>query len=129
MVSAEEPRKAGDTRRVLLWQALLTVILVGVAGASGRGSPASVVLGAALLGGSFLLQRWAASAALRARPRPALAVGLFLLKLGLLLALVLAGLGSSRVAPISLAAGATTLWLAILAETCYCARLSHGRDA
>lgn len=107
------------TVRILLRQALLVIAAAVAAVGSGRGSPAGIALGAALLAGSFVLQSWAASAALGPRRRPALALALFTLKLGLLLVLVFFGFRSGLVAPLSFAVGATTLLLAIVVETCY----------
>ncbi|HEY8516965.1 MAG TPA: hypothetical protein VIS07_15760 [Candidatus Binatia bacterium] len=105
--------------RIALWQAGATVLLVVASLASGRGSPVSIVFGAALLYASLRLQQLAVGFALRARPRPELAVGLFLLKLSLLIALVMVGLRTTMVAPMSFAAGASTLLLAIVLDACY----------
>ncbi|MEW6269082.1 MAG: hypothetical protein AB1689_07250 [Thermodesulfobacteriota bacterium] len=105
--------------RIALWQASATAALAAASLVSRRGSPASILLGACVLYGSLLLQHLAVGFALRARPRPELAVGLFLLKLSLLLALVAIGLGTSVVAPMSFAVGASTLLLAIVLDACY----------
>ena len=51
--------------------------------------------------------------------RSGLAVGLFVLKLSLLLAVATIGLRTTLLAPMSFAVGATTLLLAIVLDTCY----------
>jgi hypothetical protein len=77
-----------------------------------------MVFGAGLLAASLGLQAWATRVALGGR-RPALAVGLFTLKLALLVGVAWLGLSSRRIPPMSFAAGATTLLLAIVVEACY----------
>jgi hypothetical protein len=104
--------------RIVVVQAAGTAALVGGSLATGRGSPGSILAGAALLLASLLLTHFALGVALRRR-RPGVAVGLFLAKLGLLLAVAAVGLGTSAIAPMSLAAGASTLLLAIVADACY----------
>lgn len=105
--------------RIAAFQAVATAILSIGSSATGRGSPGSIVAGAGLLFSSLLLQHLAASLALRGGRRPAVAMGLFLLKLGLLLGIAAVGLGTSLIAPMSFASGASTLLLAIVVDACY----------
>jgi len=119
---ADRPASRLRAARIAVWQAGATTALVVGSLLTERGSPASVALGAGVLFASLLLQHLAVGFALRARPRPGLAVGLFVLKLSLLLAIVAVGLRTSLVAPMSFAAGASTLLLAIVVDACYPAR-------
>jgi hypothetical protein len=113
-------RERFSVLRLAAWQSALILVLVSLSIASGRGSAWSVAGGGALLYGSLLLQRLALSMALRpGKGRTPLAIGLFLLKLLLLLGVALWGLRTAAVAPMSFAAGASTLLLAILIETWY----------
>jgi len=105
--------------RIVRVQAAATTLLVATSLATGRGSPASIVAGAALLLASLLLTHLALGLAVRGGRRPGAAIGLFLAKLGLLLAVAAIGLRTSAIAPMSLAAGATTLLLAIVVDACY----------
>ena len=105
--------------RIGLWQAAVTLVLVASSIVTGRGSPAGVVGGAVLLYSSLLLQHLAIGIALRPGRRQGLAVGLFLLKLSILLLVALVGLRTTLLAPMSLAAGVSTLLLAIVIDTCY----------
>ena len=57
--------------------------------------------------------------ALRPGRNRGLAVGVFMLKLSLLLVLALIGLRTNLLAPMSFAAGASTLLLAIVIDACY----------
>jgi len=118
-------RTEDDTRpprlqagRIALWQAGFTALLVGASVVTGRGSPLGIVGGAALLYLSLLLQSLAVGLALGGA-RTGFAVVLFVLKLGLLLAVAAIGLQTTLLAPMSFAVGATTLLLAIVADTCY----------
>jgi hypothetical protein len=120
MTGAPEAPPAGlPAARIGLWQAGATGSLVVVALASGRGSPAGIVGGAVLMYASLLLQNLAFGMAVRGGARSGIAVGLFLLKLGLLLVVAVVGLRTTWLAPMSFAAGASTLLLAIVLETCY----------
>lgn len=102
-----------------LWQAAFAGALVVATLVSGRGSPLGVVVGAVLLYLSLLLQSLAVGLVLGGGTRSGLAVALFVLKLGLLIAVAAIGLRTTLLAPMSFAAGATTLLLAIVADTCY----------
>jgi len=102
-----------------LWQAGATALLVGASFATGRGSPWGILGGAAILYTSLLLQHLALGMVLRGGARSGLAVGLFLLKLLLLLGVAAIGLRTTLLAPMSFAAGASTLLLAIVLDTCY----------
>lgn len=102
-----------------VWQAVATAILVAASLATGRGSPWGIVAGAALLYTSLLLQHLAVGLVLRGGARSGLAVGLFLLKLALLIGVAAIGLRTTLLAPMSFAAGASTLLLAIVLDTCY----------
>ena len=115
-------------RRVLAWQAGFLVTFVGLSMGTGRGDPKSIAAGGLVLSASFLLQGWAVTAALGRTRRPGVAAAGFSLKLLLVLGLVSIGLGSRRIAPMSFAAGATSLLLAILADTCYGSRRFRHRD-
>lgn len=95
--------------------------------ATGLGSPAGLVAGAGLFAASFVLQALATRFALSADRRPALAVGLFTAKLALLVGLAAWCLAGPGLEPMSFAAGATTLLLAIVLDACYPERSSRGR--
>jgi hypothetical protein len=124
---ATEPRSRFRKERVFLWQAALALALAVLAAVLHRGSPLSIACGALFLAASFLLQDLAFSAAFRRQRHPAIAVGLLLLKFAIVLGLGALGLRSGRIEPLSFALGATTLLLAILAETWYAERRSRPR--
>ncbi len=105
--------------RIVFLQAVATAGLIVASLASGRGSPGSVLAGAALVLASLLLTYLAFGMAFRRRRRPIVAFGLFVAKLGLVLLIVALGLGTTALAPMSLAAGASTLLLAIVVDACY----------
>jgi hypothetical protein len=105
--------------RIGVIQAIATVALVGLVVASGRGAVSGVVGGALIMYASLLLQHRAVEMVLRGGTRSGLAIGLFLLKLTLLLAVAAIGLKTTLLAPMSFAAGATTLLLAIVIDACY----------
>jgi hypothetical protein len=105
--------------RIGLLQASVTVGLVGVAVASGRGAVSGIVGGAVLMYASLLLQHLAVGMVLRGGTRSGVAIGLFLVKLTLLLAVAAIGLKTTWLAPMSFAAGASTLLLAIVIDACY----------
>jgi hypothetical protein len=117
--NAEAPATRLRAGRIGLWQLAATVVAVAGSLATGRGSPLGIVGGAALLYVGLLLQNLAVSLVLRGGARSGLAVGLFVLKLSLLLAVASIGLQTTLLAPMSFAVGATTLLLAIVADTCY----------
>jgi hypothetical protein len=117
--AAEAPVPRLRAARIGLWQAAVTLVLVGLAVASGRGSPLGIVGGAGLLYTSLLLQHLAIGFALRPGRRAGLAMGLFLLKLAILLGVAVIGLKTTLLAPMSFAAGASTLLLAIVIDACY----------
>lgn len=116
---AESPAPRLRAVRIGLIQLAVTAALVGLSLATGRGAPSGIIGGAVLLYASLLLQSLAVGLVLRPGGRPAIGLGLFLLKLGLLLGVALIGLRTSLLAPMSFAAGATTLLLAIVIDTCY----------
>ncbi|MBM4242307.1 MAG: hypothetical protein FJ148_00605 [Deltaproteobacteria bacterium] len=101
------------------WQVVVVAGLVGIVLVSGRGSVPGVLGGAAMMYASLLLQHLAVGLVLRVGPRPGFAIGLFLLKLTLLLAIATIGLTTTLLAPMSFAAGATSLLLAIVIDACY----------
>lgn len=105
--------------RIGLFQAIATAAMVGLVVASGRGAVSGVVGGAVLMYASLLLQHRAVGMVLRGGTRSGLAIGLFLLKLVLLLAVAAIGLKTTLLAPMSFAAGALTLLLAIVIDACY----------
>jgi hypothetical protein len=116
---ADSPAPRLRAARIGLIQLTVTAALVILSLATGRGAPSGIIGGAALLYASLLLQSLAVSFALRPGGRPAIGLGLFVLKLGILLGIALVGLRTSLLAPMSFAAGATTLLLAIVIDTCY----------
>ena len=85
----------------------------------GRGSAASLVAGGFMMFGSLSLQRFAVTAAFRRHRQPGLALSLLLLKLMLVLAFIYVGFNTALIAPLSFAAGATTLPVAIVFDFCY----------
>lgn len=124
--SDEPPAASLNTVRLVSWQAGWTLLLVAASLVSGRGAPASILAGAALLAASFVLQARALRVAL-ARQRPAVAVALLLAKVALLLGIAVLGLSTALLEPMSFAVGASTVLLAIFAETCYRERLFRRR--
>src|SRR5689334_98871 len=120
--AADAPVPRLRAARIGLWQAAATLALIAVALASGRGSPLGIAGGAALLYTSLLLQHLAIGFALRPGRRAGLAMGLFLLKLAVLLGVAVIGLKTTFLAPMSFAAGASTLLLAIVIDACYGSR-------
>ena len=115
----ERPARPLAWKRIAAWQ-LAQVVLVAVTfRILGRGSLLGLAAGAAILLASLLLSRLAFAIALRPDGHPALAVGLFLAKLGGLLVLAFLGLRGALVGPMSFAVGATTLPVAIFLDTCY----------
>jgi hypothetical protein len=115
----EAPPVPLPAARIGLWQAAATAVLVLAVILTGRGSVAGVVGGAVLMYASLLLQHLAFGMAVRGGARSGIAVGLFVLKLGVLLTVAAIGLRATWLAPMSFAAGASTLLLAIVLETCY----------
>ncbi|MBY0275210.1 hypothetical protein K2Z84_07715 [Candidatus Binatia bacterium] len=105
--------------RIGLLQLAVTAALVAVVVASGRGAVSGVVGGAALMYASLLLQHLAVGLVLRGTARSGLAIALFLAKLTLLLGVAAIGLRTTLLAPMSFAAGASTLLLAIVIDACY----------
>lgn len=116
--SADPPPRL-RAARIGAIQAIATVAMVGLVVASGRGAVSGVVGGALLMYASLLLQHRAVGMVLRGGTRSGLAIGLFLLKLLLLLAVAAIGLKTTLLAPMSFAAGASTLLLAIVIDACY----------
>ena len=96
-------------------------LAVGVAGLVllGRGSIASLLAGGAAMLGSLILQRFTVSLALRQNRSSGLAGLFLLLKLGLVLALIYVGFQTTLLSPMSFAAGATSLPVAIVLDVCY----------
>jgi hypothetical protein len=105
--------------RIGVLQAVVTATMVATVVIARRGSVAGVVGGAALMYASLLLQHLAFGLAMRGGARSGLAIGLFLLKLTLLLGVAAIGLKTTFLAPMSFAAGASTLLLAIVVDACY----------
>lgn len=112
--------------RLLAIQAGFVAAMAGFSLASGLGSPTGILAGAGVFASSFVLQALATRFALSANRRPALAVGLFTAKLALLVGLAAWCLAGPGLDPMSFAAGATTLLLAIVLDACYPARSSRG---
>lgn len=117
--TAEDPPPRLRAARIGVFQAIVTVAMVAVVLATGRGAVSGVVGGAALMYASLLLQHLAVGLVLRGGARSGLAIGLFLLKLTLLLAVAAIGLKTTLLAPMSFAAGASSLLLAIVIDACY----------
>jgi len=101
------------------WQAVVVFPSAAALWTAGRGAPASLVAGAVMMLASLVLQRLAVSAAFRRARRPGVALALLLLKLFLLLAFVYVGLRTALLGPLSFAAGATSLPVAIVLDVCY----------
>lgn len=118
-VAPESPPPRLRAARIGLLQTVVTAALVGMVLVSGRGAVSGVVGGSALMYASLLLQHLAFGMAVRGGARSGLAIGLFLLKLTLLLAVAAIGLKTTLLAPMSFAAGASTLLLAIVIDACY----------
>jgi hypothetical protein len=118
-------RKGFSKRRLLVWQLGFVLVASGIATTIDGASPRSVGAGALFLTASFVLQDVAFTRALSAKRRPAVAVGLFVTKLAMVLGLATIGLRALAIEPLSFAIGATTLLLAILAETWYADRCSR----
>ena len=105
--------------RIFGWQAALVAGLVATSTIAGRGSPGGIAAGAAVLAASLVLQAWATRAALGRVRRPLVALSLFSVKLALLMGVAAFGLSRAGLPPMSFAAGATTLLVAIVIDTCY----------
>ncbi|MFM7142567.1 MAG: hypothetical protein ACKOCT_14385 [Alphaproteobacteria bacterium] len=105
--------------RIFGWQSAVAACLMSASASARRGSPLGIAAGACVLSASLLLQAWAIRAALGRQRRPALAVSLFSLKLALLMGVTAYGLYRAGIPPMSFAAGATTLLVAIVIDTCY----------
>ena len=85
----------------------------------GQGSVPSLLFGGGVMLGSLILQRFAVSMALRAERKPAIAILLMFAKLAAVLALIYVGFHTEWLAPMSFAAGITSLPLAIVLDVCY----------
>jgi hypothetical protein len=105
--------------RIGILQAVATATLVATVVITGRGSGTGIIGGAGLMYASLLLQHLAFGLAVRGGARSGLAIGLFLLKLTLLLGVAAIGLKTTLLSPMSFAAGASTLLLAIVVDACY----------
>lgn len=92
-----------------------TVLLTSL----GRGSVPSLVAGALVMLTSMILQRFALRAALKRDRQPAVAILFLAMKLTLVLVLVYVGFQTVLLGPMSFAAGATTLPVAIVLDVCY----------
>lgn len=97
--------------------------------ALGRGSIGSLVAGAAVMLISLILQRFAVSAAFRRNRRPGVALLFLLSKLALVLGLIYVGFQTTLLGPLSFAAGATSLPVAIVLDVCYLQWSSRDRLA
>lgn len=118
------PTRPGSSLRagqIAGWQAALVGIAGLFAWSLGRGSFVGVALGAILLHASMRATAAALHWSIGGAGRPAWAMGIFLVKLALLIGVAVAGLSTSWIAPMSFAVGATTLPLAIVLDTCYSA--------
>jgi hypothetical protein len=118
----EEPTRAPAPLRlvsIFTWQALITFAGLGVLYWLQRGSAVSLLAGVALLSASLLLTRRAMAYAIRHHARPARGLLIVLLKTGLLLLLTVVGFATDALGPISFAAGAATLPVAITLDACY----------
>ena len=123
----DRPPRPLHLLRIFGWQAILVACMAAGSAAAGRGSPGGLVAGAAVLAGSLVLQAWATQAALGRRRRPLLALSLFSTKLAMLMGVAAYGLHRAGLPPMSFAAGATTLLVAIVIDTCY-EDATSGRD-
>ena len=121
-MTAEEPLRPGAPQRVasiICWQLIVAVVGITVQLCWGRGDPGSLLAGAALLTASMLLSRQALNFAIRQQKRPILSMLMFFLKLALFFGVAIFGLADQALGAMSFAAGATTLPMAIVADTCY----------
>jgi hypothetical protein len=112
-------------RQIGIWQAFVIAIAAFATVLSGRGSPASLILGGLLMYASLRLTELAVRIGLRRERSPAVAIALLLAKLGALLAVAVVGLTTRWIAPMSLAVGAASLPMAIVLDTCYLARVNR----
>lgn len=112
-------------RQIGTWQLAVVAVAAVASLVSGRGSATSLVLGALLMFASLRLTELAVRIGLRQDRSPAVAIGLFVAKLGALLAVAVVGLTTRWIAPMSLAVGAATLPMAIVLDTCYLARVNR----
>jgi hypothetical protein len=112
-------------RQIGIWQASVIGIAAFATVLSGRGSPASLILGGLLMYASLRLTELAVRIGLRRERSPAVAIALLLAKLGALLAVAVVGLTTRWIAPMSLAVGAASLPMAIVLDTCYLARVNR----
>lgn len=101
------------------FQAAVLAVGTLVLWALGRGSIASLIAGGVAMLGSLVLQRFTVSMALRPDRPSGLAILFLLLKLSLVLAIIYIGFQTTLLAPMSFAAGATSLPVAIVLDVCY----------
>ncbi len=104
---------------VLGWQVVVLALATGPALASGRGDPAGLWCGGAILAASLALQKLAIGWMLRPGCRRWLAMLLLVVRLGLPFAAVWGVLSTGLVGPLSLSLGAATLPVAIVAHAWY----------
>jgi hypothetical protein len=104
---------------IFAWQSLATLAGLGVLYATQRGSPVSMLAGAAMLSASLLLTRRAMAFAIRNHAHPARGLLFLFLKTALLMLLMVIGFYTDWLGPTSFAAGATTLPVAITLDACY----------
>jgi hypothetical protein len=123
-LDAPEPRGLRASA-LLFWQAILVGIEAVVSWRLGWGSASGLVLGAGLLHLSMRLTEMTLRLSLRRERHPLFAGSLFVAKLLLLLGIGAIGLATDWIDPISLAAGAATLPVAIVLDTCYVAWVNH----
>jgi len=121
-LDAPEPRGLRASA-ILLWQAIVVGVGAIVSWSLGRGwaSAFGLVLGASLLHLSMRLTEMTLRLGLRRDRHPLFAGSLFVAKLLLLLGIGAIGLATDWIDPIALAAGAATLPMAIVLDTCYVA--------
>ena len=121
---AEEPQPPARLRlrEIATWQAAFLALGALALALAQRGSIPSLLLGGGTMFASLVLQRYAVAAALRRDGQPALAVFLTLLKLAGVLILLYVGFQTVLLGPVSFAAGATTLLMAIVLDVCYPAK-------
>lgn len=104
---------------ILGWQAVVIGLGAALLSWLGRGSVPSLLLGGGIMLSSMVLQRFSLSMALQPGRRPAIGVLLLFLKLAGLMLLIYIGFHTSWLAPMSFAAGVTTLPVAIVLDVCY----------
>ncbi len=113
---------------IAAWQGGIVLVATTALSLLGRGSTPSLLAGAGFMLASLTLQRFAVQAAFRRGRSPGRALFFVVLKLALVLGVLYVGLQTALLGPVSFAAGATSLPMAIVADVCYQSWSSRGVD-